>query len=237
MPREIPVIPLATLDGFREKSWPEIASAVTGPLLLGALDEDQVELLSAEAFDFPLPLIRLRENLFVLELFRGPTLAFKDVGARFMARLLDHFQGDDDPVITILTATSGDTGGAVAHAFHGFPGIRVVVLFPDGKVTPRQERQFSTLGGNVTAVAIQGDFDDCQRLAKEAFLEEARNRSRAPALRNGILTSANSINLGRFLPQSAYFFEAWARLQAGKKTELIFYFLCLPETSGTSPPA
>jgi threonine synthase len=134
-----------------------------------------------------------------------------------MARLLAHYRQGTDTPLTVLTATSGDTGGAVAHAFLGLPGVRVVVLFPDGKVSPRQERQFSTLGENVTAVAVQGDFDDCQRLAKEAFQQHAR-------LGGEDLTSANSINIGRFLPQTTYFFEAWARLQAGRKnrTDILF---------------
>ncbi len=224
MPRKLPILSPAALAGFGEKDWPEVAAAVTNPLLFAALEDDRLEALAAEAFDFPLPLIQLRENLFVLELFRGPTLAFKDVGARYMARLLAECRADGDPVITILTATSGDTGGAVAHAFHGRPGMRVVVLFPDGKVSPRQERQFSTLGGNVTALAVQGDFDACQRLTKEAFLEEAAQRSPPSRPEGRILTSANSINLGRFLPQCAYFFEAWARLQARNenRTHILF---------------
>ena len=207
MPRELPVLTPATMAGLAENSWPEVASVVAKALLSGALDPITVESLVADALNFPVPLVQLRERVYVLELFRGPTLAFKDVGARFMARLLAHYRQEADPPLTVLTATSGDTGGAVAHAFLGLPGIRVVVLFPDGKVTPRQERQFSTLGRNVDAVAVQGDFDDCQRLAKEAFQEQARQGGRA-------LTSANSINVGRFLPQTTYFFEVWARSQA-----------------------
>jgi threonine synthase len=170
------------------------------------LDPATLERLTREALDFPIPLVRLEEDLFILELFHGPTLAFKDVGARFMARLMSQLRSEVAAPLTILTATSGDTGGAVAQAFLGLPDVRVVVLFPDGKVTPRQERQFSTLGKNVLAVAVQGDFDDCQRLAKEAF-QDSELRKRLS------LTSANSINVGRLLPQSFYYFLAWAQLQ------------------------
>jgi threonine synthase len=206
MPASSPTLPQEVLADLGRMTWPETASIVARHLFAGELDPDTTETLAHQAFDFPLHLIRLTERIVVLDLTRGPTLAFKDVGARFMARLMAHFrQGETDP-LTILTATSGDTGGAVAHAFVGLPGIRVVVLFPDGKVSPRQERQFSTLGGNVQAVAIQSDFDDCQRMAKEAF--------RDSALRNSLsLTSANSINVGRFLPQSFYYFYAWAQIR------------------------
>jgi len=236
MPRVLPVLTPAVLRDLRGRTWPDLASTVAKTLFGPALDEDTLRSITTEALDFPMPLVQLREGLYVLELFRGPTLAFKDVGARFMARILAHFRKATDPLITILTATSGDTGGAVAQAFHGLPGIRVVVLFPDGRVTPRQERQFSTLGGNVTAVAIQGDFDDCQRLAKEFFREEARSRKPASleddrsraGVEQGeggpILTSANSINVGRFLPQTTYFLEVWARLGELKKnrTNILF---------------
>lgn len=217
MPQHLPALTPATMSGLADRSWPEIASEVARTLLSEALDPSTLEALTAAALNFPVPLVQLRERIYVLELFRGPTLAFKDVGARFMARLLAHFRQGADSPLTVLTATSGDTGGAVAHAFFGLPDITVVVLFPDGKVTPRQERQFSTLGGNVTAVAVQGDFDDCQRMAKEAFQEQARLGRRT-------LTSANSINVGRFLPQTSYFFEVWARLQARSenRTQILF---------------
>lgn len=205
MPRSIPVLSTDELEGMAEMEWPEVALAPARALLGQALAPEEVEEVVRDALDFPLPLVRLREDLVILELFRGPTLAFKDVGARFMARLMALFREEGHDTITVLTATSGDTGGAVAQAFHGLPGIRVVVLFPRGKVTPRQERQFSTLGGNVTAVAVEGDFDDCQRLAKEAFGHEKLRREAS-------LTSANSINVGRLLPQSFYYFLAWSRL-------------------------
>jgi threonine synthase len=187
-------------------TFQETASRVGQRLFEGELDADTLNRLTEEALDFPIPLVRLTERIILLDLSKGPTLAFKDVGARFMARLMAHFHQGESDLLTILTATSGDTGGAVAHAFVGLPGVRVVILFPDGRVSPSQERQFSTLGGNIHAVAVQGDFDDCQRLAKEAFGDrELRERLS--------LTSANSINVGRFLPQAFYFVYAWAQLR------------------------
>jgi threonine synthase len=158
----------------------------------------------AQALDFPIPLVPFGERVHVLELFRGPTCAFKDVGARFMARLMALYHGEGGEPLTILVATSGDTGSAVAQAFFNVPGTRVFVLYPEGKVSPLQERQFTTLGGNITALAVAGTFDDCQRLVKEAFAD--------PGLRDLRLTSANSINIGRLLPQIFYYFHAWAQL-------------------------
>jgi len=206
MPTALPPLPEEAFRSLPGMDWPQIASMLARHLLSAELDPVAATSITQRALDFPLPLVRLTDRIHSLELFRGPTLAFKDVGARFMAHLMAHFRGTDTEPLTLLTATSGDTGGAVAHAFLGLPGIRVVVLFPDGKVTPRQEYQFSTLGENVTAVAVQGDFDDCQRMAKEVFGN--------PDLRTKVaLTSANSINIGRLLPQSFYYFEAWARLR------------------------
>jgi threonine synthase len=166
-------------------------------------DEIPSSTLSAlleDALNFPLPLTRLSERLHALELFHGPTFAFKDVGARTMARLMGHFHSGQEP-LTVLVATSGDTGSAVAQAFHRVEGTRVVVLFPEGQVSRVQEAQFTTLHGNVTAVAVTGTFDDCQRLAKEAFADAAlRARAR--------LTSANSINIGRLIPQTFYYLQS-----------------------------
>jgi threonine synthase len=183
----------------------ELASEVLERLLGGELPRQAVEELVASALNFPLPLVKVEENLRVLELFHGPTLAFKDVGARFLARLLPLCAEGEPGEITVLVATSGDTGGAVAQAFQGVPGTRVAVLYPRGKVSPRQERQFATLGGNVRAFAIDGVFDDCQRLVKQAFAD----RRLAASLG---LTSANSINVGRLLPQAIYYFAAAAQL-------------------------
>jgi threonine synthase len=174
----------------------EIASRFVGD----DLARTRLARLIAEALDFPIPLVQLEPTLSVLELFHGPTFAFKDVGARVMARLMTALNADDRP-LTVLVATSGDTGSAVAQAFHGLPGTRVVVLFPRGGVTAVQEAQFATLGGNVQAVGVTGTFDDCQQLVKDAFAD-------AGVRRDVQLTSANSINIGRLLPQSFYYVHA-----------------------------
>ncbi len=203
-------------EGFR------FPAARTGALVLrhllggpGGLPADTLDQIAQEALNFPIPLVKLRSGIHVLELFHGPTLAFKDVGARVMARLLAEVTRADAPPrtplppLTILAATSGDTGGAVASAFFGVPGTRVVVLYPEGQVSPRQEAQFTTLGGNTMALRVRGTFDDCQRMVKEAFAD--------PDLRTAHrLTSANSINMGRLLPQMIYHVHAWALAGAGR---------------------
>jgi threonine synthase len=178
------------------------AARWAGPRLLPGIDRGLLERTATAALDFPLPLVDLEQDLFVLELFHGPTHAFKDIGARYMARLMSELDaGAGGRGRTVLVATSGDTGSAVAHAFHGLEGYRVVVLFPESGVSERQRRQMTTLGGNVRALAVSGTFDDCQRLAKAAF--------RDPALRvRHRLTSANSINVGRLLPQAFYYIYA-----------------------------
>jgi threonine synthase len=173
-------------------------------LLPGAMEPAVLDRVVSEALDFPMPLVEVEPDTFVLELFHGPSLAFKDVGARFMARAMAAL-GAPGPLRTVLVATSGDTGGAVASAFHGVAGYRVVVLFPRDGISERQRKQMTTLGGNVVAVSVDGTFDDCQRLAKRAFAD--------PALREACaLTSANSINVGRLLPQTFYYLHAAAAL-------------------------
>jgi len=160
--------------------------------------------LVTACYDFPTPIVSLDESTFVEELFHGPTLAFKDYGARFLGRLTGQFAAEDHRLITVLVATSGDTGSAVASGFHGIPNTRVVILYPSGKVSRLQEQQLTTAGGNVHALEVRGDFDDCQRLVKEAFVDpELRKRH--------TLTSANSINIARLIPQSFYY--AWATLE------------------------
>ena len=174
------------------------------PALLRGTDTALLGRVVEAAYDFPVPLVEVEPGLHVLELFHGPTHAFKDIGARFMARLMAELDPGGGRR-TVLVATSGDTGSAVAHAFHGLEGYRVVVLFPQGKVSERQRRQMTTLGGNVVALAVRGTFDDCQRMAKAAFRDvDLRSRHR--------LTSANSINIGRLIPQSFYYVHAAARL-------------------------
>lgn len=206
VPAAIPAMTPAAFEGLRGRSLPEVATALIAPLVTDTFDEAHLGALMASALDFPMPLVRPDpRGPYVLELFHGPTFAFKDVGARTMARWLAAVAGTADPrPLTVLVATSGDTGGAVAQAFHGVPGTRVVVLYPQGRVSRVQEVQFTTLGGNVSAVAVDGTFDDCQRLVKAAFADAALSGAYR-------LTSANSINIGRLLPQMAYY--AWAVLQ------------------------
>lgn len=182
---------------IRDADIVEVGTVVGAHLLRGEITEEALRPLIREALDFPIPLLQVAERAWVLELFHGPTRAFKDVGARVQARLLHHFT--DGTPLTILVATSGDTGSAVAQAFHGVPDTRVVVLYPEGQVTDVQEAQMASLGDNITAVAVHGTFDDCQRLVKQAFADED--------LRKHVwLTPANSINLGRLLPQVFYYF-------------------------------
>ena len=189
-------VPQVDFEDLRDATLVELSTAMLTCFTGRATTREALSRLLEEALDFPLPLALVGDRA-ALELFHGPTCAFKDVGARVMARLMARFNASDDAV-TVLVATSGDTGGAVAQAFHQLDGTRVVVLFPDGAVTPVQEAQFTTLGGNVTAVAVNGSFDDCQRLAKQAFADDQLRSAKR-------LTSANSINIGRLLPQSFYF--------------------------------
>ncbi len=182
-------------------------SSVLGRRLFGSeVPEDELAALLEDALDFPIPLRQIEPGLHCLELFHGPTLAFKDIAARVMARLMSRFAATAGQAeTTVLVATSGDTGSAVAHAFSGLDGFRVCVLYPQGLVTEAQRRLFTTLGGNVTAVAVAGAFDDCQRLARAALADRELRRRRP-------LASANSINIGRLLPQVFYYFHAWAQL-------------------------
>jgi threonine synthase len=196
-PERFDPLPAATLDALRFAEVVEIAAAIGAHLLRDEISEVALEPLVREALDFPIPLVQVSERAWVLELFHGPTRAFKDVGARVQARLLHHFT--DGTPLTILVATSGDTGSAVAQAFHGVPDTRVVVLYPEGQVTDVQEAQMASLGDNITAVSVSGTFDDCQRLVKQAFADDE--------VRKQVwLTPANSINLGRLLPQVFYYF-------------------------------
>ena len=184
---------------LRAASLPEIGAAVLAPFTEGSLPESALESILEDALSFDIPLVPLSEDCSVLELFHGPTLAFKDVGARFMSRCLGYFSGDP---VTVLVATSGDTGGAVASGFDGVKGVKVVILYPKGKVSPVQELQLTTCGENVSALEVEGTFDDCQRMVKEAFADAAlMDRVR--------LTSANSINVARWLPQQVYYWWAY----------------------------
>jgi len=208
MPVSIPVLKRETLENLREMDLSEIAVSLSRELFGEDVPGKELEDLTREAIYFDTPLVQVEEGIYSLELFHGPTLAFKDVGARFLARLLGYFTRDMDKEIDVLVATSGDTGSAVANGFLGVKGIRVHVLYPSGLVTPLQEKQFTTLGQNISAVEVNGSFDDCQRLVKEAFLDTELSGKMT-------LTSANSINLARFLPQAFYYFRAWAQLEPG----------------------
>ena len=199
MPERLDPLSASQFDAIRAANGNivEIGSIVGAHLLRDEIAAADLNALVRDALDFPIPLVQVTDNVWALELFHGPTMAFKDVGARVQARLLHHFT--DGTPLTILVATSGDTGSAVAQAFHGVPDTRVVVLYPEGKVTDVQEAQMASLGDNIIAVAVHGTFDDCQRLVKEAFADDD--------LRTHVwLTPANSINLGRLLPQVFYYF-------------------------------
>jgi threonine synthase len=211
MPERIDPLPAATLAALRGASIVDIGTAVGTHLLRGEIAEAEMRALVADALDFAVPLVQVSDRVWALELFHGPTLAFKDVGARVQARLLHHFT--DGTPLTILVATSGDTGSAVAQAFHRVPNTRVVVLFPQGQVSDVQEAQMASMGDNIMAVAVDGTFDDCQRLVKQAFADDD--------LRGHVwLTPANSINLGRLLPQAFYYFVLQA-LDAGARGPIV----------------
>lgn len=205
MPLEIPALSDNYFKTLSYRSFQEIAYTITQTLLQGAIPEKDIEDIILRSLNFPAPLIRLDEDVYILELFHGPSLAFKDFGARFMAQLMGYFNRGEDTELTILVATSGDTGGAVASGFFRTPGIRVVILYPSGKVSFLQEQQLTTLGHNIHAVEVDGNFDDCQAMVKQAFLDPELNAH----LR---LSAANSINIARLIPQSFYYFEAFKQL-------------------------
>ncbi|MFA9198869.1 MAG: threonine synthase [Aquirufa sp.] len=208
MPTEIKPLPASFFETIQDRSLPEIAIAVCENLLGDSLTSAEIKKIIDQSMTFEAPIVSLESGVEVLELFHGPSMAFKDFGARFMAAIMSHYLLKSKREIRILVATSGDTGGAVAQGFFNTPGISVTILYPTGKVSDIQEKQLTTLGGNVTALEIDGTFDDCQRLVKQAFLDEE--------LRTAFdLASANSINISRLIPQSFYYFAAYA--QAKKK--------------------
>lgn len=201
MPERIPALDAAFWQEWKKLGFQEMACRIIGTLLQGAVPGKELWSIVHDALDFPAPVVRLDDSRHVLELFHGPTLAFKDFGARFMARVMACLNRGSGQPLTVLVATSGDTGGAVAAAFHNVPGTRVVILYPSGKVSGLQEKQLTALGGNITALEIDGSFDDCQRMVKAAFLDKELASSTN-------LTSANSINISRLIPQMLYYFEA-----------------------------
>lgn len=204
MPVEIPVFAEEEIDAFRDMEYPQIASVVIGKFLRDAIAHSHLEKMAEESYDFDVPVQKVRENFYLLWLTKGPTASFKDFAARMMARMMHFFAAQDNRKLTVLVATSGDTGGAIANAFHCLENIEVVVLFPKKEVTERQRKQMTTLGGNVFPVEINGKFDDCQAIVKRAFND--------PELGSLGLTSANSINFGRLLPQIVYYFYAFSRM-------------------------
>ncbi len=220
MPEVIKQLPESFFDKMKDMSFQEIAYTVADAFFGEDVDAESLKEIVYDTLSFDVPLVHVNDNIYSLELFHGPTLAFKDVGARFMSRLLGYFikkEGQKD--VNVLVATSGDTGSAVANGFLGVKGIHVYVLYPKGKVSPIQECQFTTLGQNITALEIDGVFDDCQALVKSAFMDKELNEHMK-------LTSANSINVARFLPQAFYYFYAVAQLhKLGIKKDIV---ICVP---------
>ena len=220
MPFTIKTLPQEFYDSIDTLSFQEIAYRVADAFFGEDVPADTLKQIVYDTLSFDVPLVRVTKNIYSLELFHGPTLAFKDVGGRFMARLLGYFiRKEGKKQVNVLVATSGDTGSAVANGFLGVEGIHVYVLYPKGKVSEIQEKQFTTLGQNITAIEVDGTFDDCQALVKNAFMDEELNRHME-------LTSANSINVARFLPQAFYYFYAYAQMKKfGKADQLV---VCVP---------
>jgi len=211
MPEKIPVLEASFFANFSELTFQEIGYKVIGALFSSALSDSQIKELVDHTLVFDAPLVEVEQDVYSLELFHGPTLAFKDFGARFCSKLMSMLIAKSEQKVRVLVATSGDTGSAVANGFLGVDGVDVIILFPKGKVSELQEKQFTTLGQNITSLEVDGVFDDCQRMVKEAFLDLELNEKL-------LLTSANSINVARWIPQCLYYFYAFSRLpKNGKK--------------------
>ena len=222
MPEAIKALPSSFYDHIEDLSFQEIAYRVADAFFGEDIPADTLKDIVYDTLNFDVPLVKVEENIYSLELFHGPTLAFKDVGGRFMARLLSYFirkEGQKD--VNVLVATSGDTGSAVANGFLGVEGIHVYVLYPKGKVSEIQEKQFTTLGQNITALEVDGTFDDCQALVRSAFMDKELND-------HLLLTSANSINVARFLPQAFYYFYAYAQLKKMGQADNKKVVVCVP---------
>lgn len=220
MPEEIKLLPQGFFDKIDDMTFRDVAYHVADNLFHGDVESDALKKIVYDTLSFDCPIVKVCENIYSLELFHGPTLAFKDVGARFMARLLSYFiNKESEKDVNVLVATSGDTGSAVANGFLNVKGIHVYVLYPKGKVSKIQESQFTTLGRNITAIEVDGVFDDCQALVKSAFMDKELNQKMK-------LTSANSINVARFLPQAFYYF--WAYAQMKKRGYADNLVMCVP---------
>jgi threonine synthase len=213
-PESISPLPKSFFDNIDNLSYPEIAFEAIKQFVSPEIPEDVLKTIVEETLSFDFPVVELNENISTLELFHGPTMAFKDVGARFMARCLGYFNKDNTNEVTVLVATSGDTGGAVANGFLGVKGVNVVILYPSGKVSDIQEMQLTTLGQNIKALEVNGTFDDCQAMVKTAFLDENLTSKMQ-------LTSANSINVARWLPQLFYYMFAYKQLH-NKYDNIVF---------------
>lgn len=210
MPEQIPLLPSTFFESLHQKTLPEIGYTVASALLGNEVPAEVLKQIVEETLNFPIPVVKVADDLYSLELYHGPTMAFKDVGGRFMSRLMAYFNRRESRELKVIVATSGDTGSAVAAGFHQLPGIRVYILFPKGKVSPLQQKQLTTWGSNITAIEVDGTFDDCQKLAKQVLADKELQK-------NNLLTSANSINIARLIPQSFYYFWAYAQLlQLGK---------------------
>jgi threonine synthase len=201
-PQEIPLLSKEFISNIEQFTKEEIAFEVIKPYVGNTIPDDELKKIVSQTVNFEFPLVKITDTISTLELFHGPTLAFKDVGARFMSRCLSYFFKDSDKKITVLVATSGDTGGAVAAAFYDVENVEVIILYPSGKVSSIQELQLTTLGKNIRAIEVDGSFDDCQRMVKKSFADKELNEKL-------FLTSANSINIARWLPQQFYYFYAW----------------------------
>ncbi len=213
-PEHIPQVKKELIEDIEHYSNEAIAFEIIRPYVGDTIPKEELFRIVKETIDFPIPLVKVTDDIFSLELFHGPTLAFKDIGARFMSRCLSYFVNDNTKKLTVLVATSGDTGGAVANGFFDVDGVDVVILYPSGKVSGVQEKQLTTLGKNIHALEVEGSFDDCQQMVKQAFADEGLNKKL-------FLTSANSINVARWLPQQFYYFFAWKQWAAKNETPVI----------------
>jgi len=214
LPSSLPVLSAAELDSFASAEYHDIAFTVLNKILGDEIDKDILSDLCKESYNFEVPLEKVVDRKYIMRLDQGPTASFKDFAARMMSRLMQHFLSVNNRHLTILTATSGDTGSAVANAFYGLRNINAIILYPANEVTAMQRKQMTTLQGNISVIAVDGKFDDCQALVKTAF--------RDPELSQIPLSSANSINIGRLLPQSVYYFYAWSKLAAGTDEGVVF---------------
>ena len=223
MPNYIPVIPEMFYKNIEKQAFRDMAYTVAYMLFGEDVHANMLKMMVNDTLNFEVPLVKVTDRIYSLELFHGPTLAFKDVGARFMSRMLSYYiqRQDERRNVNVLVATSGDTGSAVANGFLGVEGIHVYVLYPKGQVSPVQESQFTTLGQNITAIEVEGSFDDCQALVKSAFLDAELNKAMQ-------LTSANSINVARFLPQAFYYFYAYAQLKMISEDAAANMVICVP---------